>query len=72
MTALTTVAALALAAQWGQPVAAKLIVAEATVESGLDPVGFPIRTTNRATPLSTKDSQALYLRDFFAKMSRLV
>jgi hypothetical protein len=37
---LTTAAVLALAAQWGQPVAPKTIVAEATVESGLDPLAI--------------------------------
>jgi hypothetical protein len=47
MTALTTVAALALAAQWGRPVAAKLIVAEATVESGLDPLSIHDSATGR-------------------------
>jgi Transglycosylase SLT domain len=47
MTALTTVAALALAAQWGQPVAAKLIVAEATVESGLDPLAIHDNVSGR-------------------------
>ena len=43
-----TAVAFTLAGQWGRPVAPKMIVAEATVESGLDPVGFPIRATNRA------------------------
>jgi type IV secretion system protein VirB1 len=47
MTALTTVAALALAAQWGRPIAAKLIVAEATVESGLDPLSIHDNATGR-------------------------
>jgi type IV secretion system protein VirB1 len=47
MTVLTIAAALALAAQWGRPVAAKSIVAEATVESGLDPLAIHDNATGR-------------------------
>lgn len=36
-----------LAAQWGQPVAPKMIVAEATVESSLDPLAIHDNTTGR-------------------------
>jgi type IV secretion system protein VirB1 len=36
-----------LATQWGQPVAPKTIVAEATVESGLDPLAIHDNTTGR-------------------------
>jgi Transglycosylase SLT domain len=47
MTVLTTAAVLALAAQWGKPVARKTIVAEATVESGLDPLSIHDNATGR-------------------------
>src|SRR6202051_141847 len=47
MTALTAAVVFALAAQWGQPVAPKTIVAEAAVESGLDPLAVPDNTTGR-------------------------
>lgn len=47
MTALTAAVVLTLAAQWGQPVAPKTIVAEATVESGLDPLAIHDNTTGR-------------------------
>ncbi len=36
-----------LALQWGQPVAAKTIAAEAMVESGLDPLAIHDNTTGR-------------------------
>jgi type IV secretion system protein VirB1 len=47
MTALTAAVVFTLAAQWGQPVAPKTIVAEATVESGLDPLAIHDNTTGR-------------------------
>jgi type IV secretion system protein VirB1 len=47
MVALSTAIAFALAAQWGNPVAPKTIVAEATVESGLDPLAIHDNTTGR-------------------------
>ena len=53
MTVLTTAAVLALAAQWGQPVAAKIIVAEATVESGLDSLAIHDNASGRTFHPST-------------------
>jgi type IV secretion system protein VirB1 len=47
MTALTAAVVFALAAQWGQPVAPKTIVAQAAVESGLDPLAIHDNTTGR-------------------------
>src|SRR5260370_15682166 len=47
MTALTAAVVFSLAAQWGQPVAPKTIVAEAAVESGLDPLAIHDNTTGR-------------------------
>lgn len=47
MSALTAAVVLTLAAQWGQPVAPKTIVAEATVESGLDPLAIHDNATGR-------------------------
>jgi type IV secretion system protein VirB1 len=53
MIPLTAAIVLALAAQWGQPVAPKTIVAEATVESGLDPLAIHDNTTGRTFHPST-------------------
>jgi type IV secretion system protein VirB1 len=53
MIPLTAATVLALAAQWGQPVAPKTIVAEATVESGLDPLAIHDNTTGRTFHPST-------------------
>jgi hypothetical protein len=50
---LTTAVAFALASQWGQPVAPKTIVAEATVESGLDPLSIHDNATGRTFHPST-------------------
>src|SRR6202048_804216 len=47
MIPLTAATVFALAAQWGQPVAPKTIVAEAAVESGLDPLAIHDNTTGR-------------------------
>jgi type IV secretion system protein VirB1 len=47
MTALTAAVVFALAAQWGQPVAPKIIAAEAMIESGLDPLAIHDNTTGR-------------------------
>jgi hypothetical protein len=46
MAVLTTAVVFALAAQWAQPVAPKTIVAEATVESGLDPLAIHDNATD--------------------------
>jgi type IV secretion system protein VirB1 len=53
MTALPAAAVLALAAQWGRPVAPKTIVAEATIESGLDPLAIHDNATGRTFHPST-------------------
>src|ERR1700738_3505939 len=55
MIPLTAATVFALAAQWGQPVAPKPIVAEAAVESGLDPLAIHDNTTGRTFRPSTME-----------------
>jgi Transglycosylase SLT domain len=63
MTALTAAIVLTLAAQWGQPVAPKTIVAEATVESRLDPLAIHDNTTGRTFhPATVEDAIRIAMR----------
>jgi type IV secretion system protein VirB1 len=60
MTALTAAVVFALAAEWGQPVAPKTIVAEAMVESGLDPLAIHDNTTGRTFhPATVKEAMQI-------------
>lgn len=54
MTALSPAVVLALAAQWGSPVAPGAILAQAQVESGLDPLAIHDDTTGRSYRPSTE------------------
>ena len=59
VSALPLAVVLSLATQWGQPVAPKTLAAEATVESGLDPLAIHDNTTGKtyrpATPTEAID-----------------
>ncbi len=57
MSVLSVAAVMMLAAQWGQPIAPKMIVAQATVESALDPLAIHDNTSGRTYhPMSQSEA----------------
>ena len=57
MSSLSLALAMTLASQWGQPIAPKMIVAQATVESALDPLAIHDHTTGRTYhPMSQSEA----------------